>query len=80
MAVSGTIASNLRLSTRHIEVMEKKPSGSKSDRGIARIAYRIKNQKGEEVLTFLSKHLLNAASSQCWVARAVVAAEHRKVG
>jgi acyl dehydratase len=41
-----------------IEVMETKPSSSKPDRGIARIAYRIKNQKGEEVLTFLSMHLL----------------------
>jgi acyl dehydratase len=41
-----------------IEVMDKKPSSSKPDRGIARIAYRMKNQKGEEVLTFLSMHLL----------------------
>ena len=41
-----------------IEVMEKKPSSSKPDRGIARIAYRIKNQKEEVVLTFLSMHLL----------------------
>ena len=35
-----------------LEVMEKKPSSSKPDRGILRIAYRIKNQKEEEVLTF----------------------------
>ncbi|HUH84030.1 MAG TPA: MaoC family dehydratase [Stellaceae bacterium] len=41
-----------------LEVVEKKPSSSKPDRGILRIAYRIKNQKGEEVLTFLSMHLL----------------------
>jgi acyl dehydratase len=41
-----------------LEVMEKKPSSSKPDRGILRIAYRIKNQKDEEVLTFLSMHLL----------------------
>ncbi len=41
-----------------LEVVEKKPSSSKPDRGIARIAYRIKNQKGEDVLTFLSMHLL----------------------
>jgi acyl dehydratase len=41
-----------------IEVMETKPSSSKPDRGLARIAYRIKNQKDEEVLTFLSMHLL----------------------
>ena len=40
------------------EVMDKKPSSSKTDRGIARVAYRIKNQKGEDVLTFLSMHLL----------------------
>ena len=41
-----------------LEVMEKRPSASKPDRGILRIAYRIKNQKDEEVLTFLSMHLL----------------------
>ena len=41
-----------------LEVMDKKPSSSKPDRGIMRAAYRIKNQKGEEVLTFLSMHLL----------------------
>ena len=41
-----------------IEVVEKKPSSSKPDRGILRVAYRIKNQKDEEVLTFLSMHLL----------------------
>jgi acyl dehydratase len=45
-----------------IEVLEKKPSTSKPDRGIARIAYRIKNQKNEEVLTFLSMHLLKRKS------------------
>jgi acyl dehydratase len=46
--------------TLHVEseVMEKKPSSSRPDRGILRMAYRIKNQKGEEVLTFLSMHLL----------------------
>jgi len=41
-----------------IEVKEKKPSTSKPDRGLLRIAYRIRNQKNEEVLTFLSMHLL----------------------
>jgi acyl dehydratase len=41
-----------------LEVIEKTPSRSKPDRGILRIAYRIKNQKEEEVLTFLSMHLL----------------------
>jgi acyl dehydratase len=41
-----------------LEVVEKKPSGSKPDRGILRVAYRIRNQKDEDVLTFLSMHLL----------------------
>jgi acyl dehydratase len=41
-----------------IEVIEKTPSRSKPDRGIVRLAYRIRNQKGEEVLTFLSMQLL----------------------
>jgi acyl dehydratase len=41
-----------------LEVVDKKPSSSKPDRGIMRVAYRIKNQKGEDVLTFLSMHLL----------------------
>jgi acyl dehydratase len=42
-----------------LEVLEKKPSSSKPDRGILRIAYRIKNQRQEAVLTFLSMHLLS---------------------
>jgi acyl dehydratase len=46
-----------------IEVTEKKPSSSKPDRGILRIAYRIKNQKDEAVLTFLSMHLLKRRAS-----------------
>ncbi|MGO8915155.1 MAG: MaoC family dehydratase [Stellaceae bacterium] len=41
-----------------LEVKEKTPSRSKPDRGILRIAYVVKNQKDEEVLTFLSMHLL----------------------
>lgn len=41
-----------------LEVVDKKPSASKPDRGILRVVYRIKNQKDEEVLTFLSMHLL----------------------
>jgi len=41
-----------------LEVVDKKPSSSKPDRGIMRAAYRIKNQKGEDVLTFVSMHLL----------------------
>jgi acyl dehydratase len=40
------------------EVMEKTPSRSKPDRGILRMAYRIKNQKDETVLTFLAMQLL----------------------
>ncbi len=31
-----------------LEVVDKKPSSSKPDRGIMRAAYRIRNQKGEE--------------------------------
>ena len=41
-----------------LEIVEKTPSRSKPDRGILRIAYRIGNQHREEVLTFLSMHLL----------------------
>ena len=41
-----------------LEVIEKTPSRSKPDRGILRVAYRIRNQRQEEVLTFLSMHLL----------------------
>jgi acyl dehydratase len=41
-----------------IEVREKTPSRSKPDRGILRVAYSIRNQRGDEVLTFLSMHLL----------------------
>jgi acyl dehydratase len=40
------------------EVVENRPSTSKPDRGIARISYRYRNQKGEVVLTFLAMHLL----------------------
>ena len=40
------------------EVRENTPSRSKPDRGILRVAYRIKNQQDEEVLSFLSMHLL----------------------
>ncbi len=45
-----------------LEVKEKTPSRSKPDRGILRVAYRVKNQKDEEVLTFLSMHLLKRKS------------------
>ena len=41
-----------------IEVVEKKPSSSKADRGMLRNKYWIKNQRGEDVITFTSMHLL----------------------
>jgi len=41
-----------------LEVVETKPSTSKPDRGIARIKYWIKNQTGEDVLTFTAMQLL----------------------
>lgn len=46
--------------TLHVDfqVMGKKPSASKPDRGILRVDYTIKNQKDEDVLTFKSMHLL----------------------
>jgi acyl dehydratase len=40
-----------------LEVIDKKPSTSKPDRGMLRIKYRIKNQRGEDVITFTSLHL-----------------------
>jgi acyl dehydratase len=40
------------------EVLETKPSSSKPDRGIARIKYWIKNQSGEDVITFTAMQLL----------------------
>lgn len=46
--------------TLHVEgeVVDKRPSSSKPDRGIARISYRYLNQKGEVVLTCSAIHLL----------------------
>lgn len=41
-----------------IEVKEVRPSQSKPDRGIARMAYRYVNQKGEDVLTVTSMQLM----------------------
>jgi acyl dehydratase len=41
-----------------MEVKEVRPSQSKPDRGIMRASYRYQNQKGEDVLTFTSMHLL----------------------
>ena len=40
-----------------LEVVEKTPSRSKPDRGILRLKIWIKNQKGEDVITFTSMHL-----------------------
>jgi len=46
--------------TIHVEgeVVDKRPSSSKPDRGIARISYRYLNQIGEVVLTCTAIHLL----------------------
>jgi acyl dehydratase len=41
-----------------LEVVEKRPSSSKPDRGILRVRYQIKNQGGEDVTTFTAMHLL----------------------
>lgn len=41
-----------------LEVVESRPSQSKSDRGIMRGAYRYLNQNGEAVLTYTAMHLL----------------------
>lgn len=40
-----------------LQVVEKTPSRSKPDRGMLRIKYWVKNQSGEDVMTFLSMHL-----------------------
>ncbi len=40
------------------EVVEKRPSGSKRDRGILRMGYRMVNQRGETVLTMSIVHIL----------------------
>lgn len=41
-----------------VEVLELRPSRSKPDRGIARLAYRAINQRGEAVASFTVNHLL----------------------
>jgi acyl dehydratase len=43
--------------------VETKPSTSKPDRGMARIKYRIKNQSGEDVITFAAMQLLRRKST-----------------
>ncbi len=40
-----------------LEVLEKTPSRSKPDRGVIRVKYRVKNQRGEDVMTFISMQL-----------------------
>lgn len=40
------------------EVLEKRPSSSKPDRGILKMGYAALNQRGETVLTFVAIHLL----------------------
>ena len=39
------------------EIVEKTPSRSKPDRGILRVKFWIKNEAGEDVITFTSMHL-----------------------
>ena len=41
-----------------IEVLEVRPSKTKTDRGIARLKYHAVNQRSEAVLTFIVNHLL----------------------
>ena len=45
-----------------LEVIEKTPSRSKPDRGMIRIKYRVKNQRGEDVLAFMSLQLARRRS------------------
>jgi acyl dehydratase len=40
-----------------LEVIEKTPSRSKPYRGILKIKYQVKNQRGEDVMTFVSLQL-----------------------
>jgi acyl dehydratase len=41
-----------------VEIVEKKLSSSKPDRGIVRMRYRVVNQKGEDVMSFTAMQLL----------------------
>ena len=45
--------------TLHVEaeVMESRPSRSKSDRGTVRIAYTVLNQRDETVMRFITNHI-----------------------
>ena len=40
------------------EVLEKRPSRSKPDRGTVKVAFCVKNQSDEVVMTFLALHIL----------------------
>jgi acyl dehydratase len=44
------------------EVVEMRPSSSKPDRGTLRMRYAVKNQKGEDVMTFTAIHILRRKS------------------
>jgi len=46
-----------------LEVIDKRPSESKPDRGIVRFLYRMTNQRQEVVLTMLAMHLLKRESA-----------------
>lgn len=41
-----------------LEVVDAKPSGSRPDRGRIRMAYTVKNQHGEPVMTFVAQQIL----------------------
>ena len=52
---------NLRVEA---EVLEMRPSSSKPDRGILKMAYATKNQHGETVMTFVATHIFARRSNQ----------------
>lgn len=41
-----------------VEVIERRPSRSRPDRGRVRMAYRMRNQRGEVVSTWIADHIL----------------------
>jgi acyl dehydratase len=41
-----------------VKVVEQRPSASKADRGIVRLAWTARNQRGEPVLTMISMQLV----------------------
>jgi acyl dehydratase len=40
------------------EILEARPSRSRPDRGIVRVAYRVENQAGETVMSFIGNQLV----------------------